>query len=144
MSELLERLSQAHKEGWDEWILSEADERAVAAGYRFDLQSAKRVQTFFQKFLRHSKGQWAGQPFGLLDWQWREIVAQSSVGYVRWHASLPPGLHRGPQEKREISPVQRLKPVSVDRPTKNLALRFIAPRWIEIKLRLCSTKRPTW
>jgi phage terminase large subunit-like protein len=75
MSELLERLSQAHKEGWDEWILSEADERAVAAGYRFDLVSAKRVQTFFQKFLRHSKGQWAGQLFGLLDWQWREIVA---------------------------------------------------------------------
>ncbi len=24
---------------------------------------------------RHSKGQWAGQPFDLLDWQWQEVVA---------------------------------------------------------------------
>ena len=29
----------------------------------FDLRAAERVRTFFTKFLRHSKGQWAGQPF---------------------------------------------------------------------------------
>jgi hypothetical protein len=33
------------------------------------------VRTFFRKFLRHSKGEWAGKPFELLDWQWRDIVA---------------------------------------------------------------------
>src|SRR5688572_9135169 len=31
---------------------------------------------FFLKFLRHSKGQWAGKPFELLDWQWDRIVAR--------------------------------------------------------------------
>jgi phage terminase large subunit-like protein len=33
------------------------------------------VRQFFRRFLRHSKGQWAGQPFELLDWQWKSIVA---------------------------------------------------------------------
>jgi len=75
MARLVQSLAQAHKEGWDEWIQSEADERAVLAGYRFDLKSAERVRTFFHKFLLHSKGQWAGKPFELMDWQWREIIA---------------------------------------------------------------------
>jgi phage terminase large subunit-like protein len=75
MTVLVECLAKAHKEGWDEWIASEADERAVLAGYRVDVKSAERVRTFFKQFLRHSKGQWAGQPFELMDWQWQEIIA---------------------------------------------------------------------
>jgi phage terminase large subunit-like protein len=68
-------LDKAKREGWSEWIRSPRDERAVMEGCRFDLPAAQRVRTFFTKFLRHSKGQWAGQPFALLDWQWREVVA---------------------------------------------------------------------
>ena len=30
---------------------------------------------FRSKFLRHSKGQWAGQPFEPLEWQWRDVLA---------------------------------------------------------------------
>ena len=33
------------------------------------------MRHFFRRFLRHSKGQWAGKPFELLDWQWAEVVA---------------------------------------------------------------------
>jgi phage terminase large subunit-like protein len=69
------RIAEARRQGWAEWIVSEADERAVLAGHRFDLKAAQRVQEFFLKFLRHSKGEWAGKPFELLDWQWREIIA---------------------------------------------------------------------
>jgi phage terminase large subunit-like protein len=69
------RLTNARAEGWDDWIRSPRDERAVLEDCRFDIAAAERVRTFFRKFLRHSKGQWAGQPFELLDWQWREIVA---------------------------------------------------------------------
>ena len=58
-----------------DWIRSEADEHAVAEGCYFDLPAAERVREFFRKFLRHSKGEWAGKPFELLEWQWREIVA---------------------------------------------------------------------
>ncbi|QDU44315.1 Phage Terminase [Symmachiella dynata] len=58
-----------------DWIRTSADERAVADGCWFDLHAAERVRTFFRKFLRHSKGQWAGQPFDLLEWQWQEVVA---------------------------------------------------------------------
>ncbi|HUS47476.1 MAG TPA: terminase TerL endonuclease subunit [Phycisphaerae bacterium] len=58
-----------------QWVRCEADEKAVAAGCRFDLAAAERVPSFFRKFLRHSKGQWAGQPFELLPWQWEEVIA---------------------------------------------------------------------
>lgn len=60
---------------WSSWIRTEADARAVAVGYVFDCAAAERVRTFFRRFLRHSKGEWAGQSFELLDWQWEEIVA---------------------------------------------------------------------
>ena len=60
---------------WAEWIRTPADEKAVSAGCYFDLPAAERVCNFFQRFLRHSKGEWAGRPFELLDWQWEQIVA---------------------------------------------------------------------
>jgi phage terminase large subunit-like protein len=75
MADLAQRLTDACRNGWMEWIRGEADERAVSEGCTFDLQAAERVRTFFRKFLRHSKGKWAKQPFELLDWQWQQIVA---------------------------------------------------------------------
>jgi phage terminase large subunit-like protein len=75
MTELMQRLSDARAAGWGEWIRSEGDERAVLEGCTFDLSAAERVRTFFSKYLRHSKGQWAKQPFELMDWQWQSVVA---------------------------------------------------------------------
>ena len=75
MKDLLQLLADARAAGWREWIRSEADERAVAEGCTFDLAAAERVRTFFVKFLRHSKGQWAKQPFELLEWQWTNVIA---------------------------------------------------------------------
>jgi phage terminase large subunit-like protein len=46
----------------------------VLAVHRFDLAAAERVRAFFRRFLRHSNGRWAGEPFEFLDWQWREVV----------------------------------------------------------------------
>lgn len=60
---------------WSEWIRSDADRQAVAEGCVFDLAAAERVRTFCRRFLCHSKGEWAHQPFELLEWQWRDIVA---------------------------------------------------------------------
>jgi hypothetical protein len=48
--------------------MTAADQAAVAEGCVFDLAAAERVRVFFRQFLRHSKGQWAGQPFELLPW----------------------------------------------------------------------------
>ncbi len=42
--------------------------------YYFDEDAAERVKRFFENHLRHSKGEWAGQPFRLLDWQWDDVV----------------------------------------------------------------------
>jgi len=56
------------------WIRSEADEKAAAAGCKFDLAAADQVRQFFPKFLRHSKGPFAGKPFELQDWQWLHLV----------------------------------------------------------------------
>lgn len=58
-----------------EWIRSPADERAVAEGCWFDPEAAERVRTFCRKFLRHSKGEFAGQPFEFMAWQWRDWIA---------------------------------------------------------------------
>jgi phage terminase large subunit-like protein len=82
MTKVLEGLAAARREGWERWIRCEADERAVAQGCRFDLASAERVRTFFRRFLRHSKGEWAGKPFELLDWQW-EMVVGPLFGWLR-------------------------------------------------------------
>ena len=72
---LRDALAKAKREGWAEWIRSEADERAVLQGCRFDLGAAEHVRTFFRTFLRHSKGKWANQPFELLEWQWTDVIA---------------------------------------------------------------------
>lgn len=60
--------------GWLEWVRSEADERAVAAGYWFDIERAEHVREFFRLGLCHSKGAFAGQPFELQEWQWRDLI----------------------------------------------------------------------
>jgi len=64
------------------WTRGENDERAVAAGCWFDAAAAQHVVDFFSSFLRHSKGQWAGQPFELLDWQ-RDDVISPMFGWKR-------------------------------------------------------------
>lgn len=58
-----------------EWTRTPADERAARGGCRFDLAAAEKVRGFLAKFLRHGKGEWAGKPFDLLEWQWRDVVA---------------------------------------------------------------------
>jgi len=56
------------------WIRSAADERAASEGYWFDEARAAFVVEFFARYLCHSKGQWAGQPFELLPWQRDELI----------------------------------------------------------------------
>lgn len=88
---------QAQREGWGGWIRSEADEHAVLQGCRFSIEHAEHVQTFFRSFLRHSKGEWAGQPFELLDWQREDLIfplfgwlrADGSRRYRRAYVELP-------------------------------------------------------
>ena len=57
------------------WIKTDADRAAVEAGCYIDLSYAERVRDFFRTCLVHSKGEWAGKPFELLDWQWNDIIA---------------------------------------------------------------------
>lgn len=57
------------------WTRTPADAAAVAAGCWFDPAAAERIRTFMARFLKHSKGKFGGQPFELLEWQWREVIA---------------------------------------------------------------------
>lgn len=59
----------------DSWVRTKADELAVDEGCTFDLKAAERVREFFRRFLCHSKGEWAGKPFELFDWQFNDIIA---------------------------------------------------------------------
>lgn len=65
-----------------EYTRTGADERAVAEGCRIDERAAVRVRDFFYRFLRHSKGQWAGKPFELMPWQWDDIILPL-FGWIR-------------------------------------------------------------
>ncbi len=40
----------------------------------YDKELAESVAAWFPKYLRHTKGKWAGQPFNLLPWQGDEII----------------------------------------------------------------------
>lgn len=42
--------------------------------FYYDKFAAAHVVSFFPKFLRHTKGQWAGQPFTLSKWQQHDII----------------------------------------------------------------------
>ncbi len=44
-------------------------EEGAGRGLRFDPAAAERVCTFFERYLRHSKGVWAGKPFKLEPWE---------------------------------------------------------------------------
>ena len=49
-------------------------------GIYFDEVDANRFIQFFEQFLSHTKGKWAGQPFLLLPWQKSLQLPASSVG----------------------------------------------------------------
>lgn len=51
------------------------DKAAVEAGHYFDERSAKRVVNFYERYLRHTKGRWAGKPFLLMPWQKYNLLA---------------------------------------------------------------------
>ncbi len=40
-------------------------------GFRFDPDEGERIVTFLERYCRHSKGEWAGQPITLAEWQKR-------------------------------------------------------------------------
>lgn len=50
--------------------------------YWFDEAAADHACTFFERFLLHSKGEWAGQPFRLEPWQ-RDRVIRPLFGWKR-------------------------------------------------------------
>ncbi|WP_286952792.1 MULTISPECIES: terminase large subunit [Aminobacterium] len=55
--------------------LTIADEHAVSTGHYFDERAGKRVINFFERYLKHSQGRWAGEPFLLMDWQKYNFLA---------------------------------------------------------------------
>jgi phage terminase large subunit-like protein len=51
-------------------------------GFWFDQDAADRACKFFQRYLKHVKGEWAGQPFVLSEWQ-REQIIRPLFGWKR-------------------------------------------------------------
>jgi phage terminase large subunit-like protein len=61
----------ATRDGWPaRWVRTESDAQAVLDhGCYFDVEAAARFLVFGERFCRHSKGQWARQPFAAMPWQ---------------------------------------------------------------------------
>ena len=66
--------SQSRRQPPKGQIRTAADRRAIREGCWWDASAADRVRDFFEGFLRHSKGEWAGKAFKLLRWQWQDVV----------------------------------------------------------------------
>ncbi len=62
--------------------LPKADAVKQGLKYYFDEDKAAHAVAFFERFLTHSKGQFAGQPFTLLDWQRHDII-EELFGWMR-------------------------------------------------------------
>ena len=63
-----ERILRAH----EEW---------PAKGYNFDLAAGLRVIEFVEGYCRHYKGEWAGTPMLLENWQ--KVILLESFGWMR-------------------------------------------------------------
>lgn len=62
------------KTRWKRISKAEALERGL--DYYFDQKKADHAVGFFENFLIHSKGQFAGKPFELLPWQKEEVIEE--------------------------------------------------------------------
>lgn len=76
------RLTLPQRRATEHWTRSKADELAVANGCWFSTPAATDVCRFFVEFLRHSKGEWAGEPFRLLKWQADDVI-KPLFGWMR-------------------------------------------------------------
>ena len=61
---------------------SKADALKQGLNFYFDQRKADHAVGFFESFLVHSKGKFAGKPFVLLDWQ-REDVIEELFGWMK-------------------------------------------------------------
>lgn len=75
-------MAKAKAEGWAEWVKTENDKRAMLNGCVFSEKAGRHVVDFFRKYLRHSKGQWAGEPFELMPVQ-RDKIIMPLFGWKR-------------------------------------------------------------
>lgn len=79
---LPELLAKAKREKWLKYVKTEADERAVLAGCYVDESRGHHVCQFFERYLRHSKGEWAGKPFVLAPVQ-RDAIIIPAYGWLQ-------------------------------------------------------------
>jgi len=73
-SENMKLFRRARTEGWDNWIRTVADERAVYDGCYFDENGGLRVMEFFTECLCYPKSRWKGKPFVPMDWQRDDLL----------------------------------------------------------------------
>lgn len=71
---LIELKAKAKAEGWDQFIKTRSDERAVLDGCHFSVEAAESVCFFIENFIHLSKSRNPGQLFTLLPYQRYEII----------------------------------------------------------------------
>lgn len=62
--------------------LSKAEAVEKGLDFYFDEGKAQHAVDFFERFLVHSKGKFAGQPFTLLEWQKHDVI-EEIFGWMR-------------------------------------------------------------
>ena len=62
--------------------LSRSEAAEQGKSFYFDPAKAQHAVDFFERFLVHSKGKFAGQPFTLLPWQKHDVI-EEIFGWMR-------------------------------------------------------------
>ena len=62
--------------------LSKVEAVEKGLDFYFDEDKAQHAVDFFERFLVHSKGKFAGQPFTLLEWQKHDVI-EEIFGWMR-------------------------------------------------------------
>lgn len=80
-------LRQAKKEGWDRFIRTPVDEKALLLNHTFSFPHYDHFRFYVENFIKLTKGRWSGQPMELLPWH--DLVCGSLFGWIK-----PDGLRR--------------------------------------------------
>src|SRR3990167_7419939 len=84
-----------------EWSVERQRWETLDSRFYYDAERATAPEDFFAHYLQHTKGEWAGQPFELLDWQ-KLLVTRPAFGW-----------------QRAVDGLRRFRKVFVEVPKKN-------------------------
>jgi hypothetical protein len=95
------------------WVIDRARWESPDGRFFFDMAAADRACEFFPELLRHHIGEFAGQPFELMDYQ-RVLLTRPIFGWKSdgdWPAAVPQGVRVHSERRGQVAVGGRHRPL---------------------------------